>query len=184
MASQSSKKIAVSNAKTLKELHLVTLIINFLSIIAIFILKRPSSSKSYIILSIPAFFCQYTLEQSGRPTYSIDSSSNKPKLIRCGDDLKGEGLFEYMFDCIYITWLIDILMIILGTNYVWWIYLIVPGYCAYKASAFIKSFLGGSGNTSKSSEKESKNDSKSTKSKRQTKLEARRDKGQVQFKRG
>lgn len=182
MASQSSKKTAVSNAKTLKELHLISLVVNALALIVLFVFHRPASKKPYIILSIPAFFCQYTLELSGRPTYTTDKATGYQKLVRSGEDIKGAGLFEYMFDCLYVTWFIDILMIVLGTNFVWWIFAIIPGYCGYKAAILAKSFFGGRGGAA-AAPVSPEEDAKNGKSKRQTKLEARREKGQVQIKR-
>lgn len=181
MASQSSKKTAQSNAKTLKEAHIISLVINVLAILAVFVLHRPASKLPYVILSLPALFCQYTLEQSGRPTYSKDKVTGNLKLIRSGDDIKGEGLFEYMFDCLYITWFIDILMILLGTNHVWWIYLVIPAYFGYKATHLAKSFFGSS--SPQVAPAKVAAEPTNSKSKRQSKLEARREKGLVQIKR-
>lgn len=181
MASQSSKKTAVSNAKTLKEVHLISLVINLLALFVLFVFHRPGSKIPYFIFSIPAFLCQYTLELSGRPSYTVDKVTGYSKLVRSGEDIKGAGLFEYMFDCLYITWFVDILMIVIGRNFVWWFLAIIPGYGGYKAATFAKSFFGGKGGVAASTSPE--DEAKGGKSKRQTKLEARREKGQVQVKR-
>ncbi|ODV68651.1 hypothetical protein HYPBUDRAFT_190190, partial [Hyphopichia burtonii NRRL Y-1933] len=54
------------------------------------VFKRSSSKWAYLIFSLPAFFCQYTLEKSGRPVYGLENGYSK--LIKPGQDLKGEGL--------------------------------------------------------------------------------------------
>lgn len=142
MASLSSKKTAAANAKTLKELHSISAAINFVCFLALFVLQRPASKWKYFVFSIPAFACQYVLEKSGRPVFSQDAVSGIRKLTRSGSDLKGAGLFEYMFDCIYVTWMCDVLMVVFGSNKAWLLFLAVPGYLAYKISALAKSFFG------------------------------------------
>ncbi|KAK6465479.1 hypothetical protein DFJ63DRAFT_22589 [Scheffersomyces coipomensis] len=180
MASQSGKKQATSNVKTLQELHLISLAINVLSIIALFIFKRPSNWFPWIIISLPSWGLQYFIEKGGRPRFNDEG-----KLLRVGDDLKLSGsLYEYFFDVIYVTWILDILMIVFGTNFIWWIYLIIPGFAGYKIWGFIAPFLfkskGGAAavpkGLSESTDNES-NDANNGKSKRRQKLEARRDKG-------
>lgn len=172
MASLSGKKTAAANVQTLKELHSISIAINFVCLLALFLLKRPASKWKYILFSIPAFGCEYVLEKSGRPVYSHDSGA--PKLNRSGDDLKGAGLYEYMFDCIYVTWLCDLLMVIFGSNKVWVLFLVVPGYLAYKVSSLAKSFFGKSTPLAPVQE-----ESAPLKSKRQTKLEQRGQKQRV-----
>lgn len=101
----------------------------------------------------------------------MDSFSGQKKLLRSGDDIKGAGLFEYMFDCIYVTWACDILMILFGSNKVWFLFLIVPGFLIYRVTSVVKSFLG---NKSPSSEESREKAAPTqTKSNRQTKLEQR-----------
>lgn len=176
MAALSSKKTATANTRTLRELHLISLGINLLTLISLFVVKRPVSKWAYAVFSIPAIGCQYTLEKSGRPVYSTDLVTQQKKLIRSGDDIKGPGLFEYMFDCIYITWFCDLLMVALGTNKVWFLYLVIPSFIAYKVGTFAKSFFG-----SKSlnpQEVLQPGNAQQEKSKRQTKLEQRSQKGQ------
>lgn len=140
MASQSGKKTAVANVQTLKELHLISLVINLLALVCILVFKRPASIWKYIVFSAPAFGCQYVLESSGRPRYTVEAG--QPKLVRSGDDIKGPGLFEYMFDTVYVTWLCDLLMVVFGSNKVWWLYTVIPGYLAYKVSSVAKLFFG------------------------------------------
>lgn len=140
MASQSSKKTAQSNAKTLKELHTISVTVNLLALFCIFVFRRPASLWPYVILSLPGLACQYVLEISGRPKYV--NNAGQSKLVKSGDDIKGPGLFEYMFDAVYITWLCDVLMVVFGSNKVWWLYVVIPGFIAYKVTFLVKSFFG------------------------------------------
>ncbi|GEQ67928.1 hypothetical protein JCM33374_g1594 [Metschnikowia sp. JCM 33374] len=174
MASSSSKKIASTNANTLKELHLISLGINVLVLLFLFIFNRPASKWKYIVFSLPSFGCQFVLEKSGRPVFATDQLTGNQKLVRAGDDIKGPGLFEYMFDCIYITWLCDLLMIIFGSNKVWLLYLVIPVFVAYKVSSIARSFLGKNSTPGQPVSGAAEDPSTSQgKSKRQAKLEKR-----------
>lgn len=134
MASLSNKRIAKTNVHALKELHLASIIVNLLAISSYAFLNRPSYIWMYVLFSLPAGFCQYTLERRGRPLV-IDG---KHKTI---DDIKGPGLYEYMFDCIYITWFCTILMVLFGSNKAWIVYLVIPGFSLYKLIGIFRSFL-------------------------------------------
>lgn len=173
MASQSGKKTASANSRTLKELHVISLVINVLVLLSLFVTHRPASKWVYVVFSIPAFGCQYVLEKSGRPVYSFDSMTGLSKLVRSGDDIKGPGLFEYMFDCIYVTWICDILMIICNSNKVWILFLVVPGFLAFKITSVAKSFMGSKAAVPVESSGKEAPEAASGKSKRQTKLEQR-----------
>ena len=81
----------------------------------------------------PKYILQYSLEKFGRPKYTNGNS-----LVSSGEDIRLLGsLYEYYFDVIYLTWGFDILMIIFGSNKVWYGYLIIPGFAIYKLSNFI-----------------------------------------------
>lgn len=132
MAGAADKKQAQRNLQTLASVHKLSAVINTLAILFVFILKRPSSGKKwFIIWSLPLLFCQYTVEKIGRPVYSLNQDGYQV-LVKPGDDLQQSGLTEYMFDIIYLTLLIDILMCIFGTMKVWWLLLIVPLFAGYK----------------------------------------------------
>lgn len=176
MASQSGKKLASSNARTLQELHIISLVINFVVFVSITLFGRPARKWPYFVFSIPAFGSQIILEKSGRPKYSRESISGQVKLLRSGDDIKGPGLFEYMFDCIYVTWLCDLLMIVLGSNKVWLIMLIIPAFLAFKILSFAKA-VKGMGASPAIADSEGRSAERKEKSKRQAKLEQRSHKG-------
>lgn len=181
MAGAAEKKQAQRNLETLSSVHKLSGIINIIVIIFIFFLKRPTNGKKYYFLfSIPAFICEYVVEKIGRPKYSFNEDGYKI-LIKAGDDLQQAGLTEYMFDIIYLTLLIDILMIVFGSMKVWILLLIIPIYACWKLKNIISAVLGlflpnwrskkGDENVSTPVE---------TKSKRQQKLEKRAAKAQGQ----
>lgn len=176
MASQSGKKLATSNAQTLQELHVISLVINLVVFASITLFGRPARKWPYFVFSIPAFGSQIILEKSGRPKYSMDSISGQVRLLRSGDDIKGPGLFEYMFDCIYVTWVCDLLMVLLGSNKVWFMTLIIPAFLAFKILSFTKSFKG-TGASLAMVDSEGRSAERKEKSKRQAKLEQRSQKG-------
>lgn len=141
MASSSIKKIASSNNQTLKQLHSIAGVIILISILVLYALRRPTNYKPFIIFQIPSVACQYVIEKSGRPKYQLDPVNGYEKLVKGGSDLNQQGLFEYMFDVIYVTLGLNILMLIFGSNKVWYLYVIIPGFAVYKVSDIIMPFF-------------------------------------------
>ncbi|GMG39777.1 unnamed protein product [Ambrosiozyma monospora] len=190
MAGASDKKQATSNLKILKEIHLASAIINGLTLLSLFLLHRPSTKKYYFIFSIPAFICQYVIETTGRPTYTTTLQGYQ-QLVKSGQDLKQSGLTEYMFDLIYITLIIDLLLILFGSNKVWLLFLVVPGFAAFKLKGILGTLLGlvgfkGFGFGKSRTEKEAAANAAAqqqqpVKSKRQQKLEARGNKPKIRY---
>lgn len=175
MASASAKKLAVANTNILNQLLIISASINIIVFLIISIFHRPSSYKPWIIFSIPSILLQYSLEKFGRPKYTNGNS-----LVSSGEDIRLLGsLYEYYFDVIYLTWGFDILMIIFGSNKVWYGYLIIPGFAIYKLGNFILPFIKknkSNGSTPDEQQAETKQTNSAT-SKRQQKLQARREKG-------
>ncbi|KAI9245255.1 hypothetical protein BY458DRAFT_466401 [Sporodiniella umbellata] len=175
MANASSKKIAAANKQTIKNLSYGFLIVN-----SIYFLWRVvyhwntftvSQMFLYGITAGLTYFFYRVLVSSGTPSYTPDGS-----LISGGDDLNSEGLTAYMFDIIYVTWFVHITTAFISNKF-WMVYLVIPTYAAYKIIPMAKSYFGNrpTSNTEEKSE---------TKSKRQTKLEKRAEKGHVKYSRG
>lgn len=184
MAGAAEKKQAQRNFETLSSVHKLSGIVNTISLLCIFLLHRPLNGKKYYFLfSIPAFICQYIVENIGRPTFKINEDGYKV-LVKAGDDLQQAGLTEYMFDIIYLTLFIDILMCIFGSMKVWILLLIIPIYACWKLKGIISTVLGLFLPNLKSNRNNAGGeDSKAhveTKSKRQQKMEKRAAKGQQQ----
>lgn len=126
MAGKAKKDQARANTAALNSLHTTSIGINIVFIIlSILYLKR--SVVAYALLSIPALGCQYALEISGRPKYDA-----KGVLARAGEDLSAQGLTEYMFDVIWVTWATLLAVTVFG-RLGWFVYLVVPIYGAYIA---------------------------------------------------
>ena len=66
-----------------------------------------------------AGWLQFQLESVGRPTFD-----DKGGVIETGSDLGQSGLTEYIFDVLYLTWGIQIL-VAFTTSYAWFLYLLV-----------------------------------------------------------
>ena len=66
-----------------------------------------------------AGWLQFQLESIGRPIFD-----DKGGVIKTGSDLGQSGLTEYMFDILYLTWGIQIL-VAFTTPYAWFLYLVV-----------------------------------------------------------
>lgn len=187
MAGAADKKQAQRNIESLSSVHKLSLIINLISIICIFIIKRPLSGKiCFILFSIPSIFCEYTIEKIGRPKYT-KNGDGYTILLKSGEDLQQSGLTEYMFDIIYLTLLIDLLMCIFGSMKVWWILLIIPIFAAWKLKGIVSTILGmfmpnlRRGGKKSGIEGEEESDDNSNKSKRQLKKEKRGDKQKVRY---
>lgn len=166
MASNSSKKTAASNVEILKKLHYLSLGIIVFTLVIIYVLKRPSHWLVYLLFQAPLIGCEYILESSGRPKYQYDVVGGYQKLIKSGGDLNQTGLTEYLFDVIYFSWILDILVVIFGTTKIFFLWLVIPTFVIYKFSGFILPFIIPNKSNSQKPEAQSQE-----KSKRQQKLE-------------
>ena len=73
----------------------------------------------YFLTAGLAGWLQFQLESVGRPSFD-----DRGVLITAGSDLGQSGLTEYMFDILYLTWGIQLLVAFI-TTYAWWLYLLV-----------------------------------------------------------
>lgn len=167
MANTSAKKQAVANAHALKIMHFVSLAVNLLFLLSHFLLHRPASLKPYLVCSLPAFLLQFQLERMGRPKYD-----SKDVLVSAGDDLAQEGLTEWFFDVLYVTWGCAVLAAVTGTNKVWYLYLAIPSYASYKVYTMF--FAGKGGLLSTMKQQPEGAQGAPTQSKRQEKMEKKR----------
>jgi hypothetical protein len=128
MAGKAKKDQAKANTAALHNLHLGSLILNTLFIL-FSLFFRTRSLMAYFVLSIPAFVSQYVLETSGRPKYTVEQS--RSTLKSAGEDLGAQGLTEYLFDTVWVTWACMVLVMIVGDK-AWWLFSIVPAFGLYK----------------------------------------------------
>ncbi len=122
MAKASLKKQAAYNTQLLNRLHSISLIINSSVILGHFLIGRPHGIKVWFFLTLPSIFVQYWLEKAGRPVKNVQGQP-----IKSGEDLRAAGLTQLLLDLLYITWVVDILFILVDSNYVWWLMGILPG---------------------------------------------------------
>ncbi|KAL1901346.1 hypothetical protein Sste5346_001751 [Sporothrix stenoceras] len=133
MAQKAKKDRAKSNAATLNNLHLGSLIVN-VAFLLFYLGFRSRSLVTYVVMSLPSFLCQFMLERTGRPHYDAQTGA----LRTSGEDLAAAGLTEYMFDVVWVTWGVSVLVILFG-NKLWFLWAIVPAYGAYKGYGLLGS---------------------------------------------
>ena len=131
MAQKAKKDRAKSNTAALNNLHIGTLVIHLL-FLAFHFLLRSRSLLAYGLLSAPSLICQYVLEVSGRPKYDSASGSLKAS----GEDLNAQGLTEYMFDVIWVTWA-SLVSVMLFGNWGWLLWAVLPAYGLYLGSGLL-----------------------------------------------
>lgn len=182
MAGQSSKKQVASNQKSLKEIHILTLVSYTVFIISRVVLGRPAGlfNLKFIFTSIPALASLFVIEKFGRP--QLDA---KGVILKTGEDLSQEGgLIEYLFDIIYFTILVNLFTIIFGSQKPYWLFLVIPAFSAYKIYGIVnagKQMFGLGGNKTNEQSEAAASKVEPSKSKRQQKLEARGDKQRIRY---
>ncbi|KAF4574740.1 hypothetical protein EYR40_005523 [Pleurotus pulmonarius] len=175
MANASAKRIAGQNDATIKTLRLGMIIPTILSLFLRLVFRRSSlpPSKSSIALYaatfIPSFFLSNYLVRIGSPRRDPTTGT----LMTYGEDLSQQGITEWCFDIIYITWACQIGSGAFG-EWVWWFYLVIPLYAVYKLwSSLISPMLLGRGAAPASTE----DAPTESVSKRQDKLRKRQERG-------
>lgn len=131
MAGASQKKIVARNKQILNSVHVISLICNALSLLAIFYFQRPNNYYPYLIFNGILLGFEYVLEKNGR--------REKGRTV---EDLNAAGLTEYMFDIFYLTCFLDLLMVVFGTNKVWLAMLVVPAFASYKGFWIVQMLFG------------------------------------------
>lgn len=131
MAQKAKKDRAKSNAAALNNLHIGSATVHIL-FIAFHFLLRSRSLLTYALLSVPSFACEYVLESTGRPRYDPATGALKAS----GEDLNAQGLTEYMFDVIWVTWGSILCAMVFG-NWGWLLWAAVPAYGLYLGSGLL-----------------------------------------------
>ncbi|EJD01065.1 putative opsin, partial [Fomitiporia mediterranea MF3/22] len=170
--------VAAQSQKALQNLRYGMLISNTLSILLRWFHQRGIFTLpfgiAYIFLWISyavEIFIYYFLSSSGKPTYDANGNLLKSPSV----DLANPGFVcEWMFDVLYITWACQIGSA-LFSEYVWWLYLTIPGYILFKVGPMAYNFLRPSGTPVEDAPAEPV-------SKRQQKLKARQDRGDPRVK--
>jgi hypothetical protein len=80
----------------------------------------------YGVSCLLCFLCYRYLEQEARVVYN----RNTQELVNEGAAITHSGLYEYVFDVIYLTWLLQVVSVF--SFYFWLAYLLIPAYAIYK----------------------------------------------------
>eukprot|EP00761_Pharyngomonas_kirbyi_P000829 gb/GECH01000830.1/.p1 GENE.gb/GECH01000830.1/~~gb/GECH01000830.1/.p1 ORF type:complete len:179 (+),score=46.22 gb/GECH01000830.1/:1-537(+) len=171
-----NQKRIKSNNEMIKKHLIITIIV-----LAIYLLYRVlyhwDSFKNwqwfgFMGVLLPGYFGAFSMIQKA----AAPTTSDRGEIIDVEDLNRVEGLTEYMFDILYISWFVQITTMF--SEWFWVIYLVIPAFLLFKAwtgilGPLLSGFGGGGGG----------NDQEQTISKRQQKLQARREKGQPIYKR-
>ncbi|KAK5799431.1 hypothetical protein F5H01DRAFT_357453 [Linnemannia elongata] len=188
MANSSQKKIAHENSKTLLSLRKGFIWVNAFYIFYRIVYHWSSFgfklAAGYTVTAGLTFFLYTQINAMSQPRYNT-----RGELVDAGQDLSQEGLVQYAFDIIYVTWFVHVLSAFWSKA--WWFYLAIPAYAGYKAwhmaikPMLARSGLGGGlagigGDASAASGSGASGaPADGTKSKRREKLEKRAEKGPI-----
>ncbi|KAF8680097.1 hypothetical protein RHS04_04331 [Rhizoctonia solani] len=131
MANASAKKVAAQNEVAIRNLQMGMLIANALYWVLRFLFRRPVLARGptslYVLTFIPTVVLYRHLTSIGLPRKEPKTGA----LISPGEDLHQSGITEWCWDIIYVTWGCAVGSSLLG-NWVWWLYLVIPGYAGFK----------------------------------------------------
>ncbi|KAG0199213.1 hypothetical protein BGX28_007462 [Mortierella sp. GBA30] len=129
----------------------------------------------YLFTAGLSVFLYTQINAMGQPRYNT-----KGELADAGEDLSQEGLVQYAFDIIYVTWFVHVTSAFWSK--MWWFYLAIPAYAGWKAwHLAFKPMLArsgmGSGAGAAGAAGAASGSADGTKSKRREKMEKRAEKG-------
>ncbi|KAF9578093.1 hypothetical protein BGW38_006309 [Lunasporangiospora selenospora] len=188
MANTSQKKIAHQNAKALLSLRKGFIWVNasinqnhfplcqnafyiFYRIVYHFDTFGWKVALGYLITAGLSIFMYMQINAMGRPRYNANG-----ELADAGQDLSQEGLVQYFFDIIYVTWFVHVTSALWSK--MWWFYLSIPAYAFWKAwHLAIKPMMSRGGMGGAGASPDQAGPAEGGKSKRREKMEKRAEKG-------
>jgi hypothetical protein len=134
MAKGASKKVIAENKKALKFLRRGSWAASLFHLVIHLtfpgrrqsLIQNPSRWGMFASSCLLSFACYRYLDRESRVIYD----ERTKELLTEGASITQPGLYEYVFDLIYLSWLLQIASVI--SFYVWLGYLVVPGYALYK----------------------------------------------------
>ncbi|KAG8736797.1 hypothetical protein FRC12_017447 [Ceratobasidium sp. 428] len=182
MANASAKKVASQNEVAIQNLQRGMLIANLLYWVLRILFNRPIVARGptilYVLTLIPTVFLYRHLTTIGLPR----REPNTGALISPGEDLAQPGITEWCWDIIYLTWGCAVGSSLLG-SWVWWAYLLIPGYAGYKVyTKFIGPMFFNKGVSAPAEQEAAAAAAPGGPSKRQQKLQQRAEKGDPRVK--
>jgi hypothetical protein len=141
MANKSAKRLASENARVLSTLRVGV----FVTIPAFIVLRGWMYYSTLTMWHIITFTLTAGIElllyrqllSMARVVYDTEGKN----IVSAGDDLLQEGLTSYMFDVIYVTWMVHTGVALVSDAF-WWMYLVIPVFAAYKIIQLIMSARG------------------------------------------
>jgi len=92
----------------------------------------------YLMTAFPEFVLFRHLSSVGLPRRDPTTGT----LLSSGEDLGQQGVTEWCFDVIYVTWACQVGSSLIG-EFVWWLYLSIPLYAFFKMyTSFLAPMLG------------------------------------------
>ncbi|KAJ3560040.1 hypothetical protein NP233_g11093 [Leucocoprinus birnbaumii] len=174
MANASAKRIAHQNEAAVKTLKLGMIVPTIISLVLRFLFRRSSLPPSktslalYIVTFFPSLFLSNYLIKIGTPRRDPTTGT----LLSYGEDLNQNGVTEWCFDILYITWACQIGSGAFG-EWFWFLYMVIPLFAIFKLwSSVISPYLLGRSSAPEDSQVETQQTSK-----RQEKLRKRSEKG-------
>eukprot|EP01102_Stenamoeba_stenopodia_P012017 TRINITY_DN3743_c0_g1_i3.p1 TRINITY_DN3743_c0_g1~~TRINITY_DN3743_c0_g1_i3.p1 ORF type:complete len:164 (+),score=26.99 TRINITY_DN3743_c0_g1_i3:81-572(+) len=126
MANQSAKKIKAQNEKELRNILLISAIaLCLFGSVRFFVLSYSLWHVVGLLIALGLlYFCYSSLSSFAKPQKATPTSEETH------NDLRQQGLCEYYFDVIYITWFV--LVTSLLSDWFWIVYLTIPGFAGWK----------------------------------------------------
>ncbi|KAF8322202.1 putative opsin [Clavulina sp. PMI_390] len=144
MANASAKKTAAQNEVAIRNLQLGMLIAHGLYFLLRLIMpgnKFPPTWKQlmpYLMTAVPQLVLFRHLSTVGSPRRDVATGT----LLAPGEDLSAPGITEWCFDVIYVTFACQVGSSLIGES-VWWLYISIPLYAAWKLwSSIVGPMLG------------------------------------------
>ncbi|KAJ8767418.1 hypothetical protein K2173_017462 [Erythroxylum novogranatense] len=138
MANQGAKKRKEENTRHMAKLLQLIIACNVIYVLVRMVLFHSSFTwKHWMGLGLTslAYWIPYKqLADMAKPTYSDGG-----ELLDGGFDMSTGGICGYLHDVIYITCFVQVTSII--SNKFWFVYLVIPGFAAYKGFGLIRGFL-------------------------------------------
>lgn len=132
---KAAKQIARRNTSALNNLHVITICVHaFFGLYRLLIHRRSATASvytKYILFSLPAALIEVYLEKISRPKYATGGDGN---LRRAGEDLDAQGLMEYLWDVIYVTWVCLLGVALLG-EWVWWLWVSISNFIQLRCAS-------------------------------------------------
>ncbi|XP_057767242.1 uncharacterized protein LOC130987656 isoform X2 [Salvia miltiorrhiza] len=138
MANQGAKKRKEENIRHMKTLLRLIIASNVIYIVlrmGVFYSSFTWKHWLGLILTSLAYVIPYQqLDAMAKPSYTEDG-----ELLDGGFDMSTGGICGYLHDVIYITCFVQLSSIISGKF--WYIYLVIPGFAAYKLFGLVRGFM-------------------------------------------